>query len=100
MCEIVNEGFFVKWILCPKPGQITSIGFCVHLLSPTIVVSTTDVLAFQVGSLFHKLVGLTRHGSGVVAGAVWENSFGLVVQTVSGKVWNDFKNFSFNVDMC
>ena len=62
---------FVKWILCPKPGQITSIGFCVHLLSPSMVVSTTDALPFQEVSQFRELVGLTRHGSGVVAEALW-----------------------------
>ena len=41
--------------------------------------------------------------AGLVVGAVWENSFALVALTAFGTVvkgWNDFKKFSFNVDMC
>ena len=41
--------------------------------------------------------------TGMVAGAVWENSFAVVGLTAFGtavKGWNDFKKFSFKVDMC
>ena len=40
--------------------------------------------------------------AGVVVGAVWENSFMVVGLTAFGTVvkgWNDFKNFSFKVDV-
>ena len=41
--------------------------------------------------------------AGLVVGAVWENSFAVVALTAFGTVvkgWNDFKKFSFKVDMC
>ena len=41
--------------------------------------------------------------AGIVVGAVWENSFAVVALTAFGTVvkgWNDFKKFSFKVDMC
>ena len=41
--------------------------------------------------------------AGMVVGAVWENSFAVVALTGFGTVvkgWNDFKKFSFKVDMC
>ena len=40
--------------------------------------------------------------AGIVVGAVWENSFAVVALTAFGTVvkgWNDFKKFSFKVDM-
>ena len=40
--------------------------------------------------------------AGMVVGAVWENSFAVVGFTAFGtavKRWNDFKKFSFKVDM-
>ena len=41
--------------------------------------------------------------AGLVVGAVWENSFAVVALMAFGAVvkgWNDFKKFSFKVDMC
>ena len=41
--------------------------------------------------------------AGIVVGAVWENSFAVVALTAFGTVvkgWNNFKKFSFKVDMC
>ena len=41
--------------------------------------------------------------AGMVIGAVWKNTFTVVALTAFGTVvkgWNDFKKFSFKVDMC
>ena len=41
--------------------------------------------------------------AGMVVGAVWKNTFAVVALTAFGTVvkgWNDFKKFSFKVDMC
>ena len=68
-----------------------------------MVVSETNVLLFQVLSRFPKRSSFVGDGRGCVVGSVHENSFVVVGLTPFGTVvkgWNDFKKFSFKVDMC
>ena len=68
-----------------------------------MVVSSSDVLPLKWCHGCLNALALIIVAAGIVAGSVLENSLLIACLTAAGTVikgWNDFKKFSFKIDMC
>ena len=100
--SIPNERIQEK---CPTVKQrfAVPIGWVVCLLPPSVVVSSPDVYRFKWCHGCLNALALIIVAAGIVVGSVLENSLLTACLTAAGTVikgWNDFKKFSFKIDMC
>ena len=79
------------------------IGWVVCLLPPSVVVSSQMFYRFKWCHGCLNALALIIVAAGIVVGSVLENSVLIACLTAAGTVikgWNDFKKFSFKIDMC